>query len=132
MTTFTFTYSFSNSPAWRFSDSPEFGRPEVFTTTVEASTLTEALSLFYDQTNDVEFLLSVATIHDIYYDAREIANNDNTRVYLNTSYEQAETHGPQAMYDPDRKQWYITGAMYHADMSYWDVQGIYIPNTERN
>jgi hypothetical protein len=28
------------------------------------------------------------------------------------------------MYDPDRKQWYITGSMYHADMSYWDVQGI--------
>lgn len=65
MKRFTITYSFSNSPAWRFSDSPEFGGPEVFTTTVEASTLTEALSLFYDQTNDVEFLLSVATIHDI-------------------------------------------------------------------
>ena len=69
MTTFTITYSFSNSLAWRFSNSPEyspeFGGPEVFTTTVEASTLTEALNFFYDQTNDVEFLLSVATIHDI-------------------------------------------------------------------
>jgi hypothetical protein len=28
------------------------------------------------------------------------------------------------MYDPDRKQWYITGSMYDANMSYWDVQGI--------
>ena len=73
MTTFTITYSFSNSPAWRFSDSPEFGRPEAFTTTVEAWTLTEALSLFYNQTNDVEFLLSVATIHDI-----ETHNKDNS------------------------------------------------------
>jgi hypothetical protein len=33
---------------------------------------------------------SVPTIHDIYYDAREIVNKDNTRVYLNTSYEQVK------------------------------------------
>ena len=124
MKRFTITYSFSNSPAWRFSDSPEFGGPEVFTTTIPASTLTEALSYFYDPTTGVEWD-SVPTIHDIetYYDAREIVN-DNTRLYLNTSYEQVETHGPRARFDPDRKQWYITGSMYDANMSYWDVQGI--------
>jgi hypothetical protein len=65
---FTFTYSFSDSP-------------EVFTTTVEASTLTDAFSVFYERSADDAFG-SVPTIHDIYYDAREIANNDNTRVYL--------------------------------------------------
>ena len=110
MNPFTFTYSFSDSP-------------EVIVATVEASTLAAAFSLFYDQTTDVAFD-SVPTIHDIYYDAREIANNDNTRVYLDTSYEQPKTHEPQAKFDADRKQWYITGAMYHADMSYWNVQGI--------
>ena len=117
MNPFTFTYSFSDSP-------------EVFTTTVEASTLTDAFSVFYERSADDAFG-SVPTIRDIYYDAREIANNDNTRVYLNKDYQQVDTHGPRAMYDPDRKQWYITGSMYHADMSYWDVQGIYIHNIER-
>ena len=110
MNPFTFTYSFSDSP-------------EVFTTTVEASTLTDAFSVFYERSADDAFG-SVPTIHDIYYDARELANNDNTRVYLNTSYDQVETHGPRAMYDPDRKQWYITGSMYQADTAYWDAQGI--------
>ena len=51
MTTFTFTYSFSNVP-------------EVFTTTVESETLAEAFSLFYDQTTDDAFG-SVPTIHDV-------------------------------------------------------------------
>jgi hypothetical protein len=64
MNRFTITYSFSNLPACMFSDSPEFGGPKVFTTTVEASTLTEALSYFYDPTIGVEFD-SVPTIHDI-------------------------------------------------------------------
>ena len=111
MNRFTFTYSFSDAP-------------EVLTKTIECETLTEAFSLFYDQTTDVAFD-SVPTIHDIetYYDAREIVN-DNTRVYLNTGYEQVETHGLRAMYDPDRKQWYITGSMYQADTAYWDAQGI--------
>jgi hypothetical protein len=52
---------------------------------------------------------SVPTIHDIYYDARELANKDNTRVYLNTSYDQVKNARTAAMYDADRKQWYITG-----------------------
>ena len=65
MTTFTFTFSFQNAPSWRFQDSPEFGPPELFIMRIECETLAEAFSLFYDKTNDVEFLLSVPTIHDI-------------------------------------------------------------------
>jgi hypothetical protein len=64
MTTFTITYSFSILPACMFSNSPEFGGPKLFTTTVIASTLTEALSYFYDPTTGVEWD-SVPTIHNI-------------------------------------------------------------------
>ena len=51
MNRYTFTYSFSNAP-------------EVFTTTIECETLTEAFRLFYDQTTDVAFD-SVPTVHDL-------------------------------------------------------------------
>jgi hypothetical protein len=134
MNRFIITYSFSNLAACFFDSPPEFGGPELFTTTIEAETLTEALSYFYDPTTTtgVEWD-TVPTIHNIetYYNAREIVN-DNTRLYLNTGYEQTETHGLRAMYDQDKKQWYITGSMYDANKAYWDVQGISIPNTERN
>ena len=126
MTDFTFTYSY---PVSEQADllGQVADTPEVFTTivatTIESRSFAEAFSLFYDRTIGPGPL---PMIHDLEtcYDAREIANNDNTRVYLDKSYEQAETHGPRAMYDPDRKQWYITGSMYHDDMSYWDAQGI--------
>ena len=65
MNRFTITYSFSNLAACFFSCSPEFGGPELFTETIEASTLTEALSYFYDPTTIGVEWDRVPTIHNI-------------------------------------------------------------------
>ena len=67
MNRFTFTYSYLDSEQADLLGQVD-DTCEVFTTTVEASTLTEAFSLFYDPTTGVEFD-SVPTIHDIVMDS---------------------------------------------------------------